>query len=75
MAVMTKERMRMNSCPASSDRKPPDTFWRTLFIRKSRSAALIVKLSVGVGHKAQDCLRAATASFSWSLSNKLTVLD
>ena len=40
------------------DRKPPEIFWRSFIMRRSRSASLLVKRHLWVGQEAQGCFLA-----------------
>ena len=47
LAVDSSDRMTAKSSAPSTDRKPPEIFWRNFIIRPSRSARLLVNGTVG----------------------------
>ena len=58
LAVERTERMTAKSFAPSSDRKPPEIFWRNFIIRPSCSARLLAKGTAGsVRKRSTSCLR------------------
>jgi hypothetical protein len=63
LAVERTDRMTAKSFAPSSERNPPENFWRSFILRPSCSARLLVKGTAGsVWQRRASCLRCSSAA-------------
>jgi hypothetical protein len=68
-AVDRTERMTAKSFALSSERNPPEIFWRSFIIRPFCSARLLVKADAGIGQEAKDVLLSGAQSQQRVIAN------